>query len=92
MRGIEPWYGAYAILGALASGFAALLIPIIIHKEGGSGTHIGAAVAAQNIGVFSAPLWGVLADRTRSEPHPRVEQEPYLQRALFASGNELPGG
>src|SRR5215469_4619357 len=65
-RWIEPWYGAYAILGALASGLAALLIPLVIEREGGSATAIGAAVAAQNIGAVSAPIWGELADRGKA--------------------------
>jgi MFS family permease len=65
-RWIEPWYGAYAILGALASGFAVLLIPLIVARVGGSATAIGVAVAAQNIGAVSAPIWGELADRTRA--------------------------
>ena len=64
-RWIEPWYGAYAILGALASGFAVLLIPLVINKVGGSATEIGTAIASQNIGAMSAPIWGELADRRR---------------------------
>jgi hypothetical protein len=63
---IAPWYGAYAILGALALGFAVLLIPLVIVKAGGSATAIGAAIAAQIIGAASAPIWGELADRTRA--------------------------
>ena len=65
-RWIEPWYGAYAILGALASGFAVLLIPLVINKVGGSATAIGTAIASQNIGAMSAPIWGELADRRRA--------------------------
>jgi hypothetical protein len=33
---IEPWYLAYAILGALASGLAAILIPLVVTNSGGS--------------------------------------------------------
>ena len=65
-RWISPWYGAYAILGATTSGLAALLIPLVIDRVGGSATVIGAAVAAQNIGAVSAPIWGELADRRRA--------------------------
>lgn len=63
---IEPWYGAYAILGALASGFAAILIPLTITRAGGSASSIGTAVAAQNLGALSAPVWGLMADRTKA--------------------------
>lgn len=71
---LEPWYGAYGVLGALASGFAALLIPLVIAQSGGSALQIGAAIAAQNIGALSAPLWGAMADRTKA------------YRAIFFSG------
>ena len=65
-RWIEPWYGAYAILGALASGLAAILIPLAISTHGGSSTEIGGAIAAQNIGALAAPIWGSLADRSKA--------------------------
>jgi hypothetical protein len=35
-RWIEPWYLAYAILGALASGLAVILIPLVVTNSGGS--------------------------------------------------------
>jgi hypothetical protein len=35
-RWIEPWYLAYAILGALASGLAVILIPVVVTNSGGS--------------------------------------------------------
>jgi len=76
---IEPWYGAYAILGALASGFAVIAIPVVISRAGGGGGQIGAAIAAQNVGVVFAPLWGGLADRTRA------------YRAIFFAGFILIG-
>jgi MFS family permease len=63
---IEPWYGAYAILGALASGLAAISIPLVVTGGGGSAVQIGAAITAQNLGALSAPFWGMLADRTRA--------------------------
>ncbi len=65
-RWIEPWYVAYAILGALASGIAAILIPLMVNTHGGSSTEIGSAIAAQNIGALAAPLWGSLADRSKA--------------------------
>ena len=71
---IEPWYLAYAILGALASGLAAILIPLVVTKSGGSSTQIGAAIAAQNVGALFAPIWGWAADRSLA------------YRAIFFSG------
>jgi DHA1 family tetracycline resistance protein-like MFS transporter len=61
---IEPWYLAYAILGALASGLAAILIPLVVTNSGGSSTQIGAAIAALNVGALFAPIWGWAADRS----------------------------
>ena len=60
-RWIEPWYGAYAILGALASGLAVISIPLVITAGGGSATVIGSTIAAQNIGALFAPFWGTVA-------------------------------
>jgi MFS transporter, DHA1 family, tetracycline resistance protein len=62
-RWIEPWYVAYAILGALASGSAVILIPLAVVSRGGSATQIGAAIAAQNVGALFAPFWGWASDR-----------------------------
>ncbi len=62
-RWIEPWYIAYAILGALVSGVAVILVPIIIVDNGGTATQIGTAIAMQNFGMLFAPFWGWLSDR-----------------------------
>jgi MFS family permease len=76
---IEPWYGGYAILGALTSGLAVISIPLVVATGGGSSLQIGTAIAVQNLGVLFAPLWGTVADRTRS------------YRAVFFSGFVLIG-
>jgi MFS family permease len=73
-RWIEPWYLSYAILGALASGLAVILIPLVVTNSGGAATHIGVVVAAQNVGALFAPMWGWIADRLRA------------YRAIFFSG------
>ena len=65
-RWVEPWYLSYAVLGALASGLAVILIPLVVTSSGGTATHIGAAIAAQNVGALFAPLWGWIADRSRA--------------------------
>jgi DHA1 family tetracycline resistance protein-like MFS transporter len=63
---IEPWYVAYAILGALASGAAVILIPLMVVERGGTAIQIGMAIAAQNCGAFSAPLWGWISDKSKA--------------------------
>jgi MFS family permease len=63
---VEPWYLSYAILGALASGLAVILIPLVVTGSGGTATHVGAAIGAQNVGALFAPLWGWIADRSRA--------------------------
>jgi MFS transporter, DHA1 family, tetracycline resistance protein len=65
-RWVEPWYLSYAILGALASGLAVILIPLVVTRSGGTASHVGAAIAAQNVGALFAPLWGWSADRTHA--------------------------
>jgi MFS transporter, DHA1 family, tetracycline resistance protein len=66
LRWIEPWYVAYAILGALASGAAVILIPLMVVERGGTAIQIGMAIAAQNCGAFSAPLWGWICDKSKA--------------------------
>jgi hypothetical protein len=69
---IEPWYLAYAILGALASGLAAILIPLVVTNSGGSSTQLGAAIATLNRGWRSpaccSPLLGRSLRRFWSSP------------------------
>ena len=65
-RWIEPWYAAYAILGALTSGAAGILIPVAVMANGGSAMEIGTAIAALNIGALFAPFWGWISDRSRA--------------------------
>lgn len=68
-RWIEPWYLAYAILGALVSGTAIILIPRVIASAdaatGETGVHIGLVVAAESFGELFAPFCGWLADISR---------------------------
>jgi DHA1 family tetracycline resistance protein-like MFS transporter len=63
-RWVEPWYLAYALLGATAAGLTSILLPLAVSHTG-SATHIGLVMAAVNLGGLTAPLWGGLADRYR---------------------------
>jgi DHA1 family tetracycline resistance protein-like MFS transporter len=63
-RWVEPWYLAYALLGATAAGLAPILLPLAVSHTG-SATHIGLVMAAVSLGGLTAPLWGGLADRYR---------------------------
>ena len=56
---IEPWYGAYAILGALTAGLAVISIPLVVIGDGGDGIQIGTTIAVQNLGVLSLRRFGV---------------------------------
>jgi DHA1 family tetracycline resistance protein-like MFS transporter len=63
-RWVEPWYLAYALLGATAAGVAPILLPLAVSRTG-SAAHIGLVMAAVSLGGLTAPLWGGLADRYR---------------------------
>jgi hypothetical protein len=49
-RWIELWYLAYAILGALASGLAVTLIPLVVTNSGGSSDRFG----YESVNLFAA--------------------------------------
>lgn len=70
---IEPWYLAYALLGAAAAGMAPILLPLAVSRIG-SAASVGLVMAAFSLGGLTAPLWGGLADRFR------------LHRGLLAGG------
>src|SRR5262249_52427321 len=65
-RYIRPWYVAYLLLGIVTAGMLPVLLPIIVEGR----THRLATVAyvlgAYNFGLLTSPLWGILAERTRS--------------------------
>jgi MFS family permease len=72
-RWVEPWYFAYALLGASAAGLVPMLLPLAVHRSQGVAS-VGWVIAAYNLGGLTAPLWGILADRYR------------LHRGLAVSG------
>jgi MFS family permease len=63
-RGVEPWYLAYALLGAATAGIVPIVLPLLVYQTGGA-LHTGLVVAAYNAGGLTAPWWGVVADRHR---------------------------
>jgi hypothetical protein len=79
LRWVEPWYLAYALLGASAVGIVPILLPLAVHRSRGA-AHVGWVIAANNPGGLTAPLWGILADRYR------------LHRCLMVSGGIIAAG
>jgi MFS family permease len=75
---VEPWYLAYALLGAAVAGLVPILLPLAVSRAHGA-TTVGLVMAAVNLGGLTAPLWGTLADRHR------------LHRWLLAGGLLLTG-
>lgn len=60
---IQRWYVSYALLGLVVSGVAPIVLPLLAARSGGP-TAPGLVMAAFNLGMLAAPLWGALADRT----------------------------
>src|SRR4051812_1974603 len=48
-RGIEPWYVAYALLGATAGGLVFILVPLHV-SHSGTAAHVGLVMSAMGIG------------------------------------------
>jgi len=63
---VEPWYAAYALLGAMLDGVVPILIPLAVSAQG-TAVEVGVAVAAIRLGGVAAPVWGGLADRFRRQ-------------------------
>ncbi|MGA9119463.1 MAG: MFS transporter [Bacteroidota bacterium] len=62
---VEPWYLSYALLGVSAAGLAPILLPLAISATGNI-AQVGLVVALFNLGGLIAPVWGGIADRSRS--------------------------
>ena len=77
-RYLEPWYGPYALVGAVVSGGIPILLPLAV-IAGGSPRHVALAIAAFNAGTIMAPVCGVVADRYR------------LHSVLFVAGIVVTG-
>ncbi|MFI5338875.1 MAG: MFS transporter [Candidatus Methylomirabilales bacterium] len=61
---VEPWYSAYALLGATVGGLVPILLPLTVSRARGA-AQVGLVMAALSLGGLTAPLWGALADRYR---------------------------
>jgi len=64
LRWVEPWYLAYALLGAGVAGMIPILIPLLVNSIGDV-AQVGLVMAGLSFGGLAAPLWGSLADRFR---------------------------
>jgi DHA1 family tetracycline resistance protein-like MFS transporter len=67
-RWVEPWYLAYALMGATVGGIVPIVLPIAVYRASGA-VHTGLVFAAFNLGGLAAPLWGRMADRRRVHRH-----------------------
>lgn len=70
---MEPWYVAYALMGATTGGLAPILLPLEVSRAS-SVASVGFVLGAIGVGGLTAAAWGYLADRWR------------CHRALFAGG------
>jgi MFS transporter, DHA1 family, tetracycline resistance protein len=64
LQWVEPWYVAYALMGASVAGVIPILIPLMVNSGGGV-AQVGVVMAGFSFGGLTAPLWGSLADRYR---------------------------
>jgi MFS family permease len=60
-RWLEPWFGAYGLVGVLLLGVGPMLIPLTVEKAGPEA--VGLVVAAFYFGALFTPLFGAYADR-----------------------------
>ena len=61
-RWVEPWYAAYALLGAAIAGIVPILIPLTV-SAARSPALVGTVMGAFSLSGLTAPLWGGLSDR-----------------------------
>ena len=64
LQWIEPWYLAYALLGAAVGGMVPMAVPLTVYRTG-SLAATGMVMSAFNLGGLTTPVWGCLADRYR---------------------------
>ncbi len=69
-----PWYGAYAILGAVTAALIPVLLPLMILSISGNIAYVGWVMGCYNLGLLSSPLSGSLADKK------------HMHRSIFFGG------
>ncbi len=62
---VEPWYAAYALLGAVSSGLIPVLLPLMMVAVSHQLADVGYVMGAFNMGALSSPLWGRLAEQKK---------------------------
>lgn len=62
---VEPWYAAYALLGAVSSGLIPVLLPLMMVAVSHRLADVGYVMGAFNMGALSSPLWGRLAEEKK---------------------------
>ncbi len=61
---VEPWAGAYALLGFTVSGGLPMMLPLAVDRSG-SAAEVGLVMASLSLGTVMSPVCGALADRYR---------------------------
>lgn len=65
-RRIAPWYVASASMGLIASGLLPVLLPLLVARVSHRLDFVAYVTGAYNLGLFSAPLLGALAERSQA--------------------------
>lgn len=64
-RYVHTWYVAYLLLGVSASGLLPIVLPLMLEAQSHQPMTVGLVIGAWDLGLLSAPLWGVAAERYR---------------------------
>src|SRR5580700_4704732 len=65
-RRIAPWYVASASMGLIASGLLPVLLPLLVVQVSHRLDFVAYVMGAYNLGLFTAPLLGALAERSQA--------------------------
>ncbi len=65
-RYIRPWYLAYLLLGMVTAGLLPVLLPLTLEARSHRLSTVAYVLGAYNFGLLTSPLWGLLAERTRT--------------------------